>query len=61
MRFYLTPFDRAFEISSGDRLISLIRPENVPSWSVAKKLGLQPWRSPVRGRMAHLVWSMERP
>ncbi len=53
--------DRAFEILRVDRLISLIRPENVPSWSVATKLGFRPWRSTLRGGMGHVVWSLERP
>jgi [ribosomal protein S5]-alanine N-acetyltransferase len=44
-----------------ERLISLIRPENVPSWSVARKLGFRPWRATVRGGMAHTVWSLLRP
>jgi [ribosomal protein S5]-alanine N-acetyltransferase len=44
-----------------ERLISLIRPENVPSWSVARKLGFSPWRATVRGGMAHTVWTMTRP
>ncbi len=51
--------DRAFGTLSVDRLISLIRPENVPSWNVARKLGFRPWRSTVRGGMGHVVWSIE--
>src|SRR5207247_2159129 len=27
-----------------DRIISLIRPENVPSWRVAEKLGMRIWK-----------------
>ena len=53
--------DRAWEMIGPERLISLIRPENVPSWSVAKKLGFRPWRSTVRGGMGHVVWSLPRP
>ena len=49
---------RALEV---DRLISLIRPENVPSWKVARKLGFRPWRGTVRAGMAHVVWSLDRP
>jgi RimJ/RimL family protein N-acetyltransferase len=43
-----------------DRLISLIRPENVPSWRVARKVGFRPWRGTVRAGMAHIVWSLDR-
>lgn len=52
--------DRAWEALDTDRLISLIRPENVPSWSVARKLGFDPWRATVRGGMGHVVWSLQR-
>ena len=38
-------------------VISLIRPENVPSWRVARRLGFGPWRGTVRVGMAHVVWS----
>lgn len=50
----------AWEVLDVDRLISLIRPENVPSWKVARKLGFRPWRGTVRAGMAHVVWSIER-
>jgi RimJ/RimL family protein N-acetyltransferase len=40
-----------------DRVISLIRPENVPSWRVARRLGFLPWRGTVRAGLAHVVWS----
>jgi ribosomal-protein-alanine N-acetyltransferase len=39
------------------RLISLIRPENVGSERVARKLGFRPWRETVRAGMLHVVWS----
>jgi RimJ/RimL family protein N-acetyltransferase len=41
-----------------DRLISLIRPENVPSSRVARKLGFEAWRGTVRAGMAHVVWAV---
>jgi [ribosomal protein S5]-alanine N-acetyltransferase len=53
--------DHAWRVLDVDRLISLIRPENVPSWKVARKLGFRPWRGTVRAGMAHVVWSLERP
>jgi len=43
-----------------ERLVSLIRPENVPSWRVARRLGFRPWRGTVRGGMAHIVWTLPR-
>jgi [ribosomal protein S5]-alanine N-acetyltransferase len=49
--------DQAFEVLHPERLISPIRPENVPSWSVARALGFTPWRPTVRVGMAHVVWS----
>jgi ribosomal-protein-alanine N-acetyltransferase len=53
--------DHAWRELEVDRLISIIRPENVPSWSVARALGLRPWRGDVRAGMAHILWSIERP
>ena len=53
--------DEAWRVLGVDRLISIIRPENVPSWSVARALGFLPWRGDVRAGMAHVLWSIERP
>jgi len=53
--------DHAWEVLDVDRLISIIRPENVPSWSVARRLGFRPWRGDVRAGMAHVLWTIERP
>lgn len=52
--------DEAWKVLGVDRLISIIRPENVPSWSVARALGFRPWRGDVRVGMAHVLWSLER-
>jgi [ribosomal protein S5]-alanine N-acetyltransferase len=52
--------DHAWDALDVDRLISIIRPENVPSWSVARALGFQPWRGDVRAGMAHIIWLLER-
>jgi RimJ/RimL family protein N-acetyltransferase len=49
--------DHAWEVLDVDRLISIIRPENVPSWSVARAIGFRPWRGDVRAGMAHILWS----
>jgi len=53
--------DEAWRVLDAQRLISLIRPENVPSWSVARRLGFAPWRTQIRGGMGHLVWTLRRP
>jgi RimJ/RimL family protein N-acetyltransferase len=53
--------DRVWEALDVDRLISIIRPENVPSWSVARSIGFRPWRGDVRAGMAHVIWTIERP
>jgi len=53
--------DEAWRVLHPERLISLIRPENVPSWSVARKLGFRPWRGDVRAGMAHVIWTIEPP
>ena len=50
--------DHAWEVLDVDRLISIIRPENVPSWSVARALGFRPWRGDVRAGMAHVLWTI---
>jgi RimJ/RimL family protein N-acetyltransferase len=49
----------AFE-SDHRRLISLIRPENVPSQGVARKLGMTPGSVTEHGGLPHLVFSIER-
>jgi len=52
--------DQAWQMLDVDRLISIVRPENVPSWSVARALGFRPWRGDVRVGMAHILWTIER-
>jgi RimJ/RimL family protein N-acetyltransferase len=42
-----------------DHLVSIIRPENVPSWRVARRVGFRPWRGDVRAGMAHVLWRLE--
>jgi RimJ/RimL family protein N-acetyltransferase len=53
--------DEAWRTIAPERLISLIRFENVPSWSVARRLGFVPWRSTIRAGMGHVVWSLRGP
>ena len=53
--------DHVWEVLAVDRMISIIRPENVPSWSVARALGFRPWLGDVRAGMAHILWRLDRP
>lgn len=52
--------DWAFANLDLDRVISLIRPENVQSRRVAEKLGMTVWRETLHARMPHLVYAIER-
>ena len=53
--------DAAFGALRVPFLISLIRPENVPSRRVAEKLGFDVWRGTVRAGWGHLVYRLDRP
>ncbi len=53
--------DYAFDVLGRQRVISLIRPENVPSQGVARKLGMQPGLDRVQHRgFEHFVFSVSR-
>ncbi len=53
--------DHAFDVLGRPRLICLIRPENVPSQGVARKIGLAPVEHRVElAGFEHLVFSGER-
>lgn len=43
-----------------DHLISLIRPENLPSRRVAEKNGMTIWKQVMRASLPHLVYSISR-
>jgi len=53
--------DHAWTALGVDHLISIIRPENVASWRVARRLGFGPWRGDVRAGMAHVLWRLDAP
>lgn len=53
--------DYAFETLRVDPLISLIRPENLPSAGVAKKLGMNPDRTTNRKGLLHDVYVLTNP
>ena len=43
-----------------ERIVSLIRPENVPSCRVAEKNGMSVWKSVMRKNLLHLVYAIRR-
>jgi RimJ/RimL family protein N-acetyltransferase len=43
-----------------ERLISLIRPENLPSRRVAEKNGMTVWKEVIKAGLPHLVYSIQR-
>ena len=53
--------DHGFGSLGLDRIVSIIRPENVPSWRVAEKLGMTVWKETVHAGLAHRVYRVERP
>lgn len=42
------------------RIISLIRPENKPSWRVAEKLAMRRWKMTEHSGLAHRVYVLDR-
>jgi RimJ/RimL family protein N-acetyltransferase len=50
----------AFEAFGADKVISLIRPENVPSRRVAERNGMKLEREAVHYGLTHLVYAMRR-
>jgi RimJ/RimL family protein N-acetyltransferase len=53
--------DHAFRSLGRSRVSSLIRPENLPSQGVARKMGMEPeGRTVIHGGFEHLVFSVER-
>ena len=49
-----------FENLGLERVISLIRPENEPSWRVAEKLGMRVWKETMRAHVLHRVYVVHR-
>jgi RimJ/RimL family protein N-acetyltransferase len=39
-----------------NRLVSIIRPENLPSRRVAEKIGMNVWKEVLRATLPHLVY-----
>lgn len=53
--------DYAFTTLGRDHVISLIRPENVPSQAVARKLGMKPEKEIMHWGLRQMVFAMQRP
>jgi len=53
--------DWAFQHLKADRLISLIRPENLPSRRVAERNGMTIWKEVNWRGLPHYVYSIEKP
>jgi [ribosomal protein S5]-alanine N-acetyltransferase len=52
--------DYGFEHLGAERLISLIRPENLPSRRVAEKIGLSLWKEVLWRNLPHCVYVIRR-
>jgi ribosomal-protein-alanine N-acetyltransferase len=52
--------DYGFSSLKVDRLISLIRPENLQSRRVAEKNGMTIWKETTRANLLHYVYAIER-
>ena len=53
--------DYAFSTFNRERVISLVRLENLPSQAVARKMGMQPEKETIHWNLRHIVFAMERP
>jgi RimJ/RimL family protein N-acetyltransferase len=52
--------DRGFATLPVARLVSIIRPENLPSCRVAEKNGMSVWKKLLRQNMPHVVYAITR-
>jgi ribosomal-protein-alanine N-acetyltransferase len=53
--------DYVFHTLGRERVISLVRPENLPSAAVARKLGMLPEKEIMHHELKHTVFAMQRP
>ena len=53
--------DYVFHTLGRERVISLVRPENLPSQAVARKMGMQPEKEIIHWELCHIVFAMKRP
>ena len=52
--------EHGFDKLEFDRLVSIIRRENIPSRRVAEKNGMSVWKEVIRANFPHLVYSVRR-
>jgi [ribosomal protein S5]-alanine N-acetyltransferase len=52
--------DYGFSHLSAERLIAIIRPENLPSRRVAENIGMETWKETVHQNLQHLVYCIRR-
>ena len=52
--------DYVFSALDRDHVISLIRPVNLPSQAVARKMGMQPEKEIMHHELRHIVFAMKR-
>lgn len=52
--------DHGFSTLTTDRLISMIRPENLASRRVAEKNGMKIWKEVTRANLLHYVYAIKR-
>lgn len=52
--------DYGFATLNGDALVSLIRPENLPSRGVAERNGMTVWKETIHAGLPHLVYRVLR-
>lgn len=50
----------AFERLGSERVVALVRPENLPSIRVAERLGMVPGKRVIFAELVHVVYGMER-
>lgn len=53
--------DYGFQHFGSPFLISLIRPENLASAAVAKRMGMTPWKETMHFDLLHTVWRVDAP
>ncbi len=52
--------DYGFQQLRLESIISLIRPENMPSWRVAERNGMKVWKETTHSGLRHLVYRIRR-
>jgi ribosomal-protein-alanine N-acetyltransferase len=52
--------DYGFQQLRLELMISLIRPENMPSWRVAERNGMKVWKETTRSGLRHLLYRIRR-